>query len=99
MQRTIIGFHQDEAQAWVADFACGHQQHVRHMPPWLNRPWVLSPEGRRSRLGYALECTHCEPGAEERGPRTEDARPHTEGMQAPQRSAHCLAAGGPGTGG
>ena len=99
MQRTIIGFHQDEVQEWVADFACGQQQHVRHMPPWLNRPLVLSPEGRRSRLGYALDCTHCEPGAEERGPRTEDARPHTEGMQAPQRSAHCLAAGGPGTGG
>ena len=70
MQRTIIGFHQDEVQEWVADFACGQQQHVRHTLPWLNRPWVLSPEGRRSRLGYALDCTHCEPGAEERGPRT-----------------------------
>ena len=38
MQRTIIGFHQDEVQDWVADFACGHQQHVRHTLPWLNRP-------------------------------------------------------------
>ena len=35
MQRTIIGFHQDEAQEWVADLECGHQQHVRHTPPWL----------------------------------------------------------------
>ena len=26
MQRKIIGFHQDEAQNWVADLACGHKQ-------------------------------------------------------------------------
>jgi hypothetical protein len=38
MQRKIIGFHQDEEQDWVADLECGHQQHVRHTPPWLNRP-------------------------------------------------------------
>ena len=38
MQRKIIGFHQDEAQDWVADLECGQQQHVRHAPPWLNRP-------------------------------------------------------------
>ncbi len=35
MQRTIIGFHQDATQEWVADLECGHQQHVRHTPPWL----------------------------------------------------------------
>ena len=35
MQRTIIGFHQDATQEWVADLECGHQQHVRHPPPWL----------------------------------------------------------------
>jgi len=58
MQRMIIGFHQDEAQDWVANLACGHQQHVRHTPPWLNRPWVVSPEGRSSRLGYSLDCKH-----------------------------------------
>ena len=66
MQRKIIGFHQDEAQDWVADLACGHQQHVRHAPPWLNRPWVISPEGRCSRLGYTLDCKHCDQGAQER---------------------------------
>ena len=49
MQRKIIGFHQDEAQDWVADLECGHQQHVRHALPWLNRPWVVSPEGGRQR--------------------------------------------------
>ena len=65
MQRKIIGFHQDAAQEWVADLACGHQQHVRHTPPWLNRPWVVSPEGRRSRLGSTLDCKHCEHSAQE----------------------------------
>jgi hypothetical protein len=74
MQRTIIGFHQDEAQEWVADLACGHQQHVRHTPPWLHRPWVISPEGRRSRLGYVLDCKHCDQGAQESAPRTSKER-------------------------
>ena len=45
MQRRIIGFHQDEAHEWVADLVCGHQQHVRHTPPWFNRPWVMSSGG------------------------------------------------------
>jgi hypothetical protein len=68
MQRTIIGFHQDAAQEWVADLACGHQQHVRHAPPWFNRPWVVSSEGRRSRLGHFLDCKHCDQGAHESTP-------------------------------
>jgi len=59
MQRKIIGLHQDEAQDWVVDLACGQQQHVRHAPPWLNRPWGVSPEGRQSRFGSSLDCKHC----------------------------------------
>jgi len=55
VQRKSIGFHQDGAQEWGADLACGYQQHVRHTPPWLNGPWVVSPTGRRSRLGYPLD--------------------------------------------
>jgi hypothetical protein len=65
VQRKIIGFHQDEAQDWVADLECGHTQHVRHQPPWLNRPWVISPEGRRSRIGSYLDCKDCNQGAQE----------------------------------
>lgn len=65
MQRKIVGFHQDEAQDWVADLACGHKQHVRHQPPWLNRPWVVSPEGRHSHIGYFLDCKGCDQGAQE----------------------------------
>ena len=67
MQRKFIGFHHDEAQDGVADLACGHQQHVRHTP-WLNRPWVVSHAGCRSRLGYTFDCKHCDQGAQESAP-------------------------------
>lgn len=60
MKRQIIGFHQDEHADWVADLACGHTQHVRHQPPWQQRPWVTTAEGRRSRLGVELDCKKCD---------------------------------------
>ncbi|MBV8810602.1 MAG: DUF3565 domain-containing protein [Acidobacteriaceae bacterium] len=59
LNRAIIGFHQDEAGHWVADLECGHTQHVRHDPPWQNRPWVITPEGRAAFLGRALKCVKC----------------------------------------
>ena len=46
IHRSITGFHQDEHGDWVADLECGHTQHVRHQPPWQERPWVISQEGR-----------------------------------------------------
>jgi hypothetical protein len=61
MLQAITGFHQDEFGAWVADLACGHTRHVRHNPPWENREWVMSEEGRASHLGLKLECKKCEP--------------------------------------
>lgn len=60
MQRRITGFHQDEHGDWVADLECGHGQHVRHNPPWTNRPWVMTPEGRAHHLGQVLPCKKCE---------------------------------------
>jgi Protein of unknown function (DUF3565) len=60
VKRKIIDFHQDEEGHWVADLECGHGQHVRHNPPWLTRPWVMTAEGRQSRLGVILECKKCE---------------------------------------
>jgi hypothetical protein len=60
MTQKIVGFHLDEHGAWVADLACGHGQHVRHQPPMSVRPWVLTDEGRRSRLGSELNCLRCE---------------------------------------
>jgi hypothetical protein len=60
MKQAIIGFHLDEEQHWVAELACGHQQHVRHDPPWQNRAWVITQEGRHKMLGVELECKVCE---------------------------------------
>lgn len=60
MHRRITGFHQDEERHWVAELECGHRQHVRHDPPWQLRPWVLTEEGRASRLGVPLDCVICD---------------------------------------
>ncbi|MBL8054568.1 MAG: acetyltransferase [Nitrospira sp. UW-LDO-01] len=60
MQQSIIGYHQDEYGDWVADLACGHGQHVRHHPPFFNRPWVLTAHGRDQHLGTLLNCKKCE---------------------------------------
>lgn len=60
MKRAILGFRQDEEEHWVAILECGHSQHVRHNPPLMHRPWVLSEEGRASRLGMKLDCKICD---------------------------------------
>ena len=59
-ERRIVGFHQDDERHWVADLDCGHSQHVRHEPPWQLRPWVITVEGRRERVGSTLECRLCD---------------------------------------
>ena len=63
MDQPIVGFHLDEHGDWVAELACGHFQHVRHNPPWVNRPWVTTAEGREAALGRMLECRKCDAGA------------------------------------
>ncbi len=60
MQQAIVGFHLDAEGHFVADLACGHGQHVRHDPPWQNRPWVLTEQGRKEKLGVMLECKKCD---------------------------------------
>ncbi|HEU4685175.1 MAG TPA: DUF3565 domain-containing protein [Nitrospira sp.] len=60
MNQPIIGYHRDEHGDWVADLLCGHKQHVRHHPPFVMRPWVLTEAGRASRLGTMLDCRQCE---------------------------------------
>jgi hypothetical protein len=60
MKQQITGFHLDRENHWVAELDCGHAQHMRHEPPWMERPWVLTEEGRRSRLGVELECKRCD---------------------------------------
>jgi hypothetical protein len=61
MRRKIIGFHLDDRGDWVADLECGHQQHVRHNPPWIGRPWVNTTEGRKAHIGHELTCLACKP--------------------------------------
>ena len=60
MDRAIVGFRRDAEGHWVAELDCGHSQHTRHSPPQSERPWVLSEEGRRARLGSPLDCVRCD---------------------------------------
>ncbi len=60
MIRKLTGYHKDEHDDWVAELDCGHSQHVRHRPPLTAREWVLTKEGRTSRLGFELNCKHCD---------------------------------------
>ena len=63
VDRKIVGFHLDGENHWVAELECGHDQHVRHDPPWTLRPWVTTPEGRAGFLGTTLGCVKCAEGA------------------------------------
>jgi len=56
----IVAYHKDDENHWVARLACGHFQHVRHNPPWVNRPWVETLVGRKSMLGHQLKCKKCD---------------------------------------
>ncbi|MDH5408982.1 MAG: DUF3565 domain-containing protein [Gammaproteobacteria bacterium] len=63
MKQKITGFHKDEEDHWVAQLECGHNQHVRHQPPWTKRPWVTTKEGRDKTVGNKLKCKKCDEGA------------------------------------
>ena len=60
MKQSIVGYHKDEEEHWVAELACGHNQHVRNNPPLVSRPWVDSEFGRKSMLGFKLDCKKCD---------------------------------------
>ncbi|WP_235908934.1 DUF3565 domain-containing protein [Roseiconus nitratireducens] len=57
--QPIVGYHLDEEGHWVAQLRCGHNQHVRHDPPMVRREWVRSERGRRSMIGFRLDCKKC----------------------------------------
>jgi tellurite resistance-related uncharacterized protein len=59
----MIDFHRDEHDDWVAVLGCLHRQHVRHNPPWQNRPWVATEAGRNDSLGRMLYCVKCRDNA------------------------------------
>lgn len=60
MNRRICSFDIDDEGEPIAILSCGHPQHVRHRPPFINRPWVMTEEGRRSKLGEMLNCVRCD---------------------------------------
>ncbi len=60
VDRAITGYGWDDAGDPFAALACGHRQHVRHRPPFWNRPWVETEEGRAEHLGLALDCVRCD---------------------------------------
>ena len=63
MKQAIVGYHEDEENHWVARLKCGHNQHVRHNPPWMVRQWVTTPAGREEKLGVLLNCVKCDQNA------------------------------------
>lgn len=60
MQQKILSFDTDEQGDWFANLSCGHTRHVRHNPPWFNRPWVEHAESRTKYLGTELDCKKCD---------------------------------------
>ena len=60
VQRTIAAWTEDEHGDWVAHLSCLHRQHVRHAPPFRDRPWVTTAEGRAEHLGTDLDCPLCD---------------------------------------
>jgi len=95
VERPITGFHVDEAGDWVAELGCGHCQHVRHRPPFQERPWTSDEAGRRSRLGTPLRCRLCDRGELPDATVVVRASPQWDEatMPAGLRRAHRLAAG------
>jgi tellurite resistance-related uncharacterized protein len=60
MKTLINGFRQDDAGDWVAELLCGHGQHMRHRPPFTERGWVCTAEGRAGKVGGAIDCPLCD---------------------------------------
>jgi tellurite resistance-related uncharacterized protein len=84
MLRAIDGFHRDDANDWVAELRCGHGQHVRHKPPFWQRPWVVTDEGRAEHIGSELDCVLCD--------RRELPRGYAPYKRTPDFDAHTLPA-------
>jgi tellurite methyltransferase len=95
VQRSIVGFHQDELGDWVAELSCLHGQHVRHRPPFYDRPWVVDEVERAARIGAELECPLCDRAEMPEGlTLARSVGPFTgETMPAALRSGHRVAEG------
>lgn len=81
-KRKITGFHQDNIGDWVADLSCGHTRHMRHEPPWKNRPWVETAAGRDAHLGEEIDCKKCSEGHMQKNELPEAKRRIAEAVKA-----------------
>ncbi|MGH8176993.1 MAG: DUF3565 domain-containing protein, partial [Steroidobacter sp.] len=63
MQRRIVDYAMDPGGERIAILDCGHPQHIRHNPPFINRAWTLTQEGRNGMLGQSLNCVRCDEAA------------------------------------
>jgi tellurite resistance-related uncharacterized protein len=95
MNQAITGFHQDAEGDWVAELSCGHNQHVRHRPPFMLRPWAVTAAGRAERLGTPLACPPCDRAELPEAVRHVRSSPEWDEQTMPPglRRAHQLAAG------
>ena len=95
MNRTIAGFHQDDAGEWVAELSCLHTQHVRHRPPFRLAAWVLDDAERVARIGTLLDCPLCGRAELPEGLRVARATETWDERTMPValRAAHRVAAG------
>lgn len=95
MERSIVGFHADAEGDWVAELDCGHCQHVRHRPPFQERPWVLDAPGRAGRLGTPIDCPLCTRAELPEGLRVASRSPTWDAESLPSglRRSHRLAHG------
>ncbi|MEL6344740.1 MAG: DUF3565 domain-containing protein [Myxococcota bacterium] len=59
VSRSVVGFFQDDEMHWVARLDCGHNRHMRHNPPMVSRPWVLTAERRAEQIGQMTTCMRC----------------------------------------
>jgi tellurite methyltransferase len=60
VERLIYGFHRDEENDWVAEISCGHDQHMRHRPPFQLREWTTDAAGRDSHVETPIGCSLCD---------------------------------------
>ncbi len=60
MERSITVFALDDKGDPIAILSCGHPQHVRNNPPFINRPWVATEQGRNGMIGKILNCVRCD---------------------------------------
>lgn len=95
VERSITGYHRDDEGEQVAELSCGHNQHVRHRPPFQLRAWVLDAEGRTGRLGTTIGCPLCDRAELPDGLRFVGSSPEwtAETMPAGLLRAHRVAGG------